>query len=203
MHAFTHVPPDKDGVSGMPGNTWFTGPAQRVVGPLFAGYRLGFNVLAVLTFVLAGLLAPRLPQTLYEVAAPWSWLLRLVQALGLGLFLWTFAVIDGREFLGLRQVRERAGQRPPPLVQNGPYALCRHPMYLAGYLILFATPRMSLEHLLFSLFAAVYLLVGSVFEERRLVRDYGDAYVQYRHRTARIFPLSFLRKVVERGPSHD
>lgn len=26
-------------VSGMPGFTWFTGPAQRVVGPLFAGYK--------------------------------------------------------------------------------------------------------------------------------------------------------------------
>jgi len=26
-------------ISGMPGNTWFTGPAQRVVGPLFAGYK--------------------------------------------------------------------------------------------------------------------------------------------------------------------
>ncbi len=26
-------------VSGMAGNTWFTGPAQRVVGPLFAGYK--------------------------------------------------------------------------------------------------------------------------------------------------------------------
>jgi hypothetical protein len=26
-------------VSGMPGNTWFTGPAQKVVGPLFAGYK--------------------------------------------------------------------------------------------------------------------------------------------------------------------
>lgn len=27
-------------VSGMPGNTWFTGPAQRVIGPLFAGYKV-------------------------------------------------------------------------------------------------------------------------------------------------------------------
>ncbi len=26
-------------VSGMPGNTWFTGPAQKVIGPLFAGYK--------------------------------------------------------------------------------------------------------------------------------------------------------------------
>jgi hypothetical protein len=28
-------------VSGMPGNTWFTGPAQKVVGPMFAGYKPG------------------------------------------------------------------------------------------------------------------------------------------------------------------
>jgi hypothetical protein len=26
-------------VSGMPGNTWFTGPAQPVIGPMFAGYK--------------------------------------------------------------------------------------------------------------------------------------------------------------------
>ncbi|MFP3392711.1 DUF1116 domain-containing protein [Brevibacillus sp. SIMBA_040] len=26
-------------VSGMPGNTWFVGPAQKVVGPMFAGYK--------------------------------------------------------------------------------------------------------------------------------------------------------------------
>ncbi len=26
-------------VSGMPGNTWFTGPAQKVIGPMFAGYK--------------------------------------------------------------------------------------------------------------------------------------------------------------------
>ncbi|MNJ40568.1 hypothetical protein D3C77_354660 [compost metagenome] len=26
-------------VSGLAGNTWFTGPAQKVVGPMFAGYK--------------------------------------------------------------------------------------------------------------------------------------------------------------------
>jgi hypothetical protein len=26
-------------VSGIPGNTWFTGPAQKVIGPMFAGYK--------------------------------------------------------------------------------------------------------------------------------------------------------------------
>jgi len=26
-------------ISGMAGNTWFTGPAQQVIGPMFAGYK--------------------------------------------------------------------------------------------------------------------------------------------------------------------
>jgi protein-S-isoprenylcysteine O-methyltransferase Ste14 len=185
---------------------WF----QRLLGPRFAFYRLGFIVLAVFSFGLAGLAAPRLPLELYAVSAPWSWGLRLVQTLGLVLLVWTFFVIDGQEFLGLAQVRaflrqgpgpDASGERPGRLLTSGPYGLCRHPMYLAGLMILFAAPRMTLEHLLFSLFAAAYFLVGSIFEEQRLVLSFGDAYLQYRRRTSRIFPLSFPGNVVERGPS--
>ncbi len=183
---------------------------QRLLGPRFAFYRLGFIVLALATFVLARLAAPRLPDLLYAAAAPWSWLLRGVQTLGLALLFWTFLVIDGKEFLGLAQVRdflrrgplpEASGERPGRLLTDGPYGLCRHPMYLAGLMILFAEPRMTLEHLLFSLFAAAYFLLGSVFEEQRLVQAFGQAYLQYRRRTARIFPLSFPGNVIERGPS--
>lgn len=182
---------------------------QRLLGPRFAFYRLGFIGVAVLSFGLAWHLAPRLPEVLYAAHAPWSWLLRLVQTLGLALLFWTFFVIDGQEFLGLAQVRDflrrgpapdASGERPGRLLTSGPYGLCRHPMYLAGLMILFAEPRMTLEHLLFSLFAAAYFLVGSVFEEQRLVQSFGDAYVQYRRRTSRIFPLSFPGNMVERGP---
>ncbi len=185
---------------------WF----RRLLGRGFAFYRLGFNLLALATFASAALLAPRLPEPVYVLSPPWFWAGRLLQALGLGLLVWTFLVIDGREFLGLRQVHDfflhgpppdESGERPTRLTVSGPYALCRHPMYLAGFLVLFAEPGMSLEHLLFSLFAGGYFLLGSVFEERRLVRAFGDAYVQYQRRTPRFFPLSFPRKVVERGPS--
>lgn len=183
---------------------------QRLLGRNFALYRLGFIAVAIVTFGLATLAAPRLPEMLYAVPAPWSWLLRGVQVLGLLLLLWTFLVIDGQEFLGLAQARDFlrqgpapdvSGERPGRLLTSGPYGLCRHPMYLAGLLILFAEPHMSLEHLVFCLFAAAYFFVGSIFEEQRLVQAFGDAYLQYRRRTARIFPLSFPGNVVERGPS--
>jgi len=183
---------------------------RRLLGPRFAFYRLGFIVLALATFALARLAAPRLPDLLYVAAAPWSWLMRGVQTLGLALLFWTFLVIDGKEFLGLAQVRDflrrgplpdASGERPGRLLTGGPYGLCRHPMYLAGLMILFAEPRMTLEHLFFSLFAAAYFLLGSVFEEQRLVQAFGPAYLQYRRRTARIFPLSFPGNVIERGPS--
>lgn len=189
---------------------WAKTRAARFLGVNFAFYRLGFNLLAVLSFGLAAFLAPRLPLILWDLPWPWALPLRLVQAAGLLLFLWTFKYVDGGEFLGLGQVRARlrggalpgeSGERPGRLVTKGPYALCRHPMYLAGILILFARPAMSLEGLLFALFALAYFLLGSIPEERRLVRDFGDVYVRYRLRTPRIFPLSFPGKVIERGPS--
>ncbi|MCM0756215.1 isoprenylcysteine carboxylmethyltransferase family protein [Desulfovibrio aminophilus] len=184
--------------------------ARRLLGRGFALYRLGFNLLALATFAVAAWAAPRPPGMLYVLPPPWSWLGRLLQALGLGLMFWSFLVIDGQEFLGLRQARDfflhgpppdDSGERPTRLTVSGPYALCRHPMYLAGFLILLPEPSMGLEHLLFSFFAAAYFLIGSVFEEQRLVRAFGDAYVQYQRRTPRFFPLSFPRKVIERGPS--
>lgn len=186
------------------------GLARKLLGPDFAFYRLGFNVLAVCSFALAVLLAPRLPQVLWDLAWPWWLPLRLVQLAGLLLFLWTFKYVDGGEFLGLRQARARlrggtppgeSGEQPGRLITRGPYALCRHPMYLAGILILFFRPAMTLDNLLFAVFALAYFLLGSLPEEARLVRDFGEAYVRYRRRTPRIFPLSFPGKVIERGPS--
>ncbi len=35
---------------------------------------------------------------------------------------------------------------------------------------------------------SAYLLIGSIFEERKLVQQFGKEYVEYRRRTPRIVP---------------
>ncbi len=102
----------------------------------------------------------------------------------------TFA-INHFDFFGLRQVwlhfRGRAYAYLPFKI-DGLYRLVRHPM-MTGFLIVFwATPHMTVGHALFAAAATVYILVGIQFEERDLVRVFGDKYRAYRKQAPMLVP---------------
>jgi len=68
------------------------------------------------------------------------------------------------------------------------YRLVRHPIYLGFFIALWATPDMSLGHLLLSACLTVYLFIGASYEERDLVNQFGTVYVEYQARVAMIIP---------------
>jgi protein-S-isoprenylcysteine O-methyltransferase Ste14 len=100
--------------------------------------------------------------------------------------------IDHFDLFGLRQVYLRFRDMEYTDVRfkiSALYRFVRHPMML-GFLIAFwATPHMTLGHLLFSLATTGYIFIGIFFEERDLAAAHGAAFAQYRKKVPMIIPL--------------
>lgn len=85
---------------------------------------------------------------------------------------------------GSSEIVPEPAAQGPPLTGNhmkvqGPFRLTRHPLNVAPLPIMWFFPRMSTNLLAFNLVSTAYLVIGSVFEEKRLLARYGDAYAQY------------------------
>jgi protein-S-isoprenylcysteine O-methyltransferase Ste14 len=170
------------------------GAAERWLGArAMRFYRLAYNVFSVLSFLPIGWLLLVLPdQALYKVPAPWSYLMLLGQAAAALLLVIGVLQTDTLSFVGLRQVFDPG--HPSALVTNGLYRFVRHPLYTAGLLLMWLTPQVSVN--LFTTYAAltVYLIIGARFEERKLLREFGEAYAAYRRHTPMLIPALSPKK---------
>lgn len=170
---------------------------QRVMGVrLVEGwYRLAYNVLAVITLLPVLMLMVLLPdQVIYSIRMPWALPVLGVQFLGAGGLLAALLTTDLPRFIGLSQVVAFLSGRPlplpeQPLQQGGMYGLVRHPLYLFSLLVIWFTPVMTANILAFNIGATLYVLFGSLIEERRLERIYGETYRLYRQRVPWLIPL--------------
>ena len=111
--------------------------------------------------------------------------------LGWSLVLVSTFLINHFELFGLQQVFARlTGRAMPVMAFRTPllYRYVRHPLYLGLLLSFWSVPVMSLGHLVFSLGASTYIFIGIWFEERDLVKQFGDRYRRYREQVGMVVP---------------
>lgn len=94
---------------------------------------------------------------------------------------------DAWHFLGVRQLVSEALDQPR-LVVNGFYRWVRHPLYTAGLVFIWLLTEMTLNRLALNIGLSLYLVVGAIYEERKLVLEFGQAYLEYRQRTPMLIP---------------
>jgi protein-S-isoprenylcysteine O-methyltransferase Ste14 len=158
-------------------------------------YRVAYNAHAVAAFgVLVWYVARRPKRTIYRVRGAPAGVMRLGQLGGIG-----FAVAAARATgvaklagvdnavavaAGMRTREVPAAQGPEAdesgaLRIHGPFRIVRHPLNLAPLAPFWLTPHMTSRRLAFNLVATAYLVLGSIHEEKRLLRRYGAAYAAY------------------------
>jgi protein-S-isoprenylcysteine O-methyltransferase Ste14 len=113
-------------------------------------------------------------------------------AFGWGLVLVCTFLINHFDLFGLRQVWLYLTGRPYTalrFVTPGPYRMVRHPLYAGWLLAFWATPTMTVAHLVFAIATTAYILTAIQLEERDLVREHGGSYETYRRQVPMLLPL--------------
>lgn len=110
---------------------------------------------------------------------------------GWALLLYATTLIDHFDLFGVRQAWlhwKGTEHRKSLFVTPALYGNVRHPIYVAWIVIFWATPTMTVGHLLLAGMTTAYILVAIRLEERDLVDEFGDTYRRYQQRTPMLIP---------------
>jgi methanethiol S-methyltransferase len=167
-------------------------------------YRVAYNAQSAVTVALAARRLARLPDRgLYEVGPPWSWLFRAGQVGSLGVLFSGVRVVGVLEFAGIvplwkaltdRESRPEPEAQGPPMgadgemETSGAFRFTRHPGNLGAMGFFLLWPRMTMNRATLAALAALYVVLGSMHEERRLRMAYGEAFERYRQKVPFLIP---------------
>jgi len=153
------------------------------------GYRVLYNFLAVISlFPVLALVVLLSDQTLYRIPTPWALITILGQALAVAALGISVIQKGAASFLGLEQLFQPKTKSEGTMVTDGLYHWVRHPLYTAGLAFIWLSPVMTANLLALYIGFTVYILVGIYFEERKLLRAFGEDYIEYRSRTSMLIP---------------
>lgn len=132
------------------------------------------------------------PITLWSIDSPaLTALIWAVFGCGWLIVLLSTFLISHFELFGLKQVWGHARNLPAvEAVFRTPffYKLVRHPLYSGFILAFWATPHMTVGHLVLAVAMLGYILIAIGHEERDLVDTFGPSYEEYRGRVGKLVP---------------
>lgn len=161
---------------------------REKLGRYYVFYRLLYNLIALLTITPLLVYTNRLDtELLIKFSPPWNILQAILLAGSTIIILAAFRSYDPLEFLGIRQVVNFYSGPPLPestsrqIVNTGLLGIVRHPMYLATIIFMWSL-NATLADILTRTVLTLYIIVGTFLEEKKLVSEYGQSYIEYQNK---------------------
>jgi protein-S-isoprenylcysteine O-methyltransferase Ste14 len=168
--------------------------AKRLLEPLFGyAYRISYNLFSALHIglvIIGGEIVLGSNSVVFEIGNELVFVATAVQWSGVIVIIFSLTQYDLGRFSGITQVfcGSDLSADTEPLHTTGMHGYVRHPLYLGAYLYLLggATSEFGMQT---ALWGCLYLLVGTWFEERGLIAQYGRAYEEYKQNVPAIIPF--------------
>ncbi len=171
---------------------------HRKLGNTYRFYRLFYNIFSIVTLIPVIIFSLSIKQ---EPFFAWDGYLLLVKYLLL--FTGIFCFVMGArhynfgQFSGLAQIKEGTSHNLindyGKLSSDGILGAVRHPFY-AGTFPLLWSGDLDVTALITNIILSIYVLIGTLLEERKLILEFGDAYRQYQQSVSMLFPFLWIKK---------
>jgi len=165
--------------------------AEKLMGKGYRYYRLIYSIISFPLIIPAYIVWTTYSESsplIYEIPGDLYPLVILVRLSALGLFGYAAIQMDVLEFIGIKREKKKS------LIIRGSYAIVRHPLYLAGILILITKMKMTQIDLLATLLISGYFVTVAFIEEKRLVSVFGEEYRKYKQQVSMFIPLKWFVK---------
>jgi protein-S-isoprenylcysteine O-methyltransferase Ste14 len=179
-----------------------TGFFKRMLGAGYRFYRLAFNVFSIVTFVpliMYSRSSHLQNPPLFTWGGRWRALQYGLAAPAALLILSGARRYNLRQFLGIEQIRG-ATNSGENFETGGVLGLTRHPWYLAVFILIWVSD-LNFAAITINVVLSVYLVIGTLLEERKLVLEFGDSYRRYQEQVSMFIPIKWLRRKVVRRRS--
>jgi steroid 5-alpha reductase family enzyme len=159
-------------------------------------YRIFFSAFSAVTLLVVFILILSLPD-IYLFRAPLlvKVPMHVIQVSGMFFGMMSLRVMDSGEFFGIRQMKrcwKRKDQNLPPLsldglsplrlAKTGVYSIVRHPIYLAGIVMISFQPEITYNRLVVTFIADLYFIYAAFKEEHHLLKRKELGYHEYMQR---------------------
>jgi protein-S-isoprenylcysteine O-methyltransferase Ste14 len=174
-----------------------TGFLKSRLGDSFRFYRLFFNSIAILTLIPVLWYSHSLRQAaIFRWEGVWLVPQYLLLACGILLVVAGARRYSLGQFIGISQLwgAHSGGLATGGSIDSsGVLGLVRHPWYTAVVLLLWASD-LDMATLVGNGVLTVYIVVGTLLEERKLLHEFGDAYRSYQKRVSMFVPLKWIQR---------